>query len=158
MWISKASSWQNGRNTQGRNGFPKTKISTFFEEPSASQNVDIVDKQLTQQFIPDFYNISRPHSYQQVSGAAIFRNKFFYFLKGLKIFTVPAQGLHLPLKVRGADPQIVRLSRGIYFSQDHPVGKRQRSGEIRKKGSGSGIGMRLKNTPEGAVGIICRRF
>ncbi len=45
------------------------------------QTVDNVDKSDSKQVFPDFMNISGPHSYQQVTGCAIFQKKIFYLIK-----------------------------------------------------------------------------
>ena len=65
----------------------KSKNPQGIQQDSVENSVDNVDNLLSKELFAHFYNISGPHSYQQVAGGTIFQNKFFYLLKIREIMT-----------------------------------------------------------------------
>ncbi len=104
----------------------------------------------------DVYNVSGPHSYQQVAGDAIFQNKFLNLLKGRKITAVCSQIPDLLTEQGRADAQGVGLPRGIDVREDHMVRMGKGAGEIVEESFRAAVGMRLEDAPESPVRVIGR--
>ena len=109
---------------------------------------------MSEKVFSNVYNVSGTHSYQQVTGDAIFQNKFFDFLKGGKIMAVRTQLFDFLTEKRGADSQRVGFPCRIDVRQNHPVRMGKGMGEFVEKSFRAGIGMRLKNAPERFVRIV----
>ena len=100
------------------------------------------------------YNVSGSHSYQQVTLCTTFQQKVFNLIEGGEIFAGSSQFLDFPLQILGGDSNGVFLSCCVNISKHHMVSQSKRLGKLGQKGFGTGVGMRLENTPDFLVWII----
>lgn len=55
------------------------KIHMLYTVQNVYKHVDNVDNLLAEELFSNIYNVSGPHSYQQVAGSTFFQKKFFNF-------------------------------------------------------------------------------
>ena len=109
------------------------KKSTRLFTENVNKRVDNVDNLFLNQVFSDIYNISGPHSYQQISWGTIFFQKVFDGLKGRQVQAFCAQRGDGRCQVGGRDAQSVCFPGGVDIRQNHPVRQRKRLGELGKQ-------------------------
>ena len=99
----------------------KSKNPQGIQQDSVENSVDNVDNLLSKELFAHFYNISGPHSYQQVAVDTIFKKKCLDRIETRELVGIRTECRDLFRQSPGADSQIVRLTSRVNVSEDHMV-------------------------------------
>ena len=116
------------------------KIHMLYTVQNVYKHVDNVDNLLAKELFSNIYNVSGPHSYQQVTLCTIFKQKVLDFVESREIFARSAEFPDLFLKISGGDAEVIGLTGCINICKDYVVCKCQSLCKFRKqRTSGSGF-------------------
>ena len=118
------------------------------------KHVDNVDNLLAEELFSNIYNVSGPHSYQQVTLCTIFKQKVLDFVESREIFARSTDLRDQFLQVCGGNSEVISLSGCINISKNDMICQGKSLGKFRKQSLGTCISMRLENTPDLFVWII----
>ena len=99
----------------------KSKNPQGIQQDSVENSVDNVDNLLSKELFAHFYNISGPHSYQQVAVDTIFKKECLDRVETREIVGIRPQRGNLFRQCPRADSQIVRLPGCIDVRENHMV-------------------------------------
>ena len=86
------------------------KIHMLYTVQNVYKHVDNVDNLLAKELFSNIYNVSGPHSYQQVTLCTIFKQKVLDFVESREIFARSTVLGDQFLQVCGGNSEVVSLS------------------------------------------------
>ena len=124
------------------------KIHMLYTVQNVYKHVDNVDNLLAEELFSNIYNVSGPHSYQQVTLCTIFKQKVLDFVESREIFARSTDLRDQFLQVCGGNSEVISLSGCINISKNDMICQGKSLGKFRKQSLGTCISMRLENTPD----------
>ena len=103
------------------------------------------------------YNVSGPHSYQQITVDTLFCDKFFHFGKAWEVVNICSGLLKFFGKKSRGHSKCIRFSCSINIHENDMIRKRKCFCKLMKECFRSCVSMRLENTPRFSVRIMFHR-